>query len=73
MLLIAAAVALASVPAPPSSPTSATAQATATIRIVEAVRISFAARDNLGAPPARDSVIRASDGTVRSAKLVEFQ
>jgi hypothetical protein len=70
MLLIAAA-ALAIV-SPPPSPTSATVQATATIRIVAAVRLKLDAPENPGAPPPRDSLVKASDGTMRPAKLIEF-
>jgi hypothetical protein len=71
MLLIAAA-ALATASTPPVG-TSATVQATATIRIVAGVRLKFDAASNPGAPPARNAVIKLSDGTAQPAKLIEFQ
>lgn len=70
MLLIAAA-ALAAIP--PPTPVRAVAQATATIRIVRAVELKFDGSPNEGAPTARDSLLRAMDGTTQHAKLIEFQ
>jgi hypothetical protein len=49
------------------------AQATATIRVVAAVRLKLDGSDNPGAPPARNAVLRSSDGTAQPAKLIEFQ
>jgi hypothetical protein len=73
MIILAAAAALAS-PAPPAAhPVSATARATATIRIIEAVRLKLDGSDNPGAPPVRDAVLRLGDGTMQEAKLIEFQ
>jgi hypothetical protein len=72
VLLFTAAAALAS-SSPAAHPISATAQATATIRVVTAVRISFDAESNPGAQPVRNAVLRFSDGTVTAAKLIEFQ
>ena len=69
-LLVAATLATAQTP---PAPPSASAQATATIRIVTAVRLKFDAAVNPGAPPARDAMLRLSDGTRQSAKLIEFQ
>jgi hypothetical protein len=71
MILLAAAL-LANAPTPPAAP-SATAQATATIRIVTAVRLKLDAAANPGAPPARNTVLRLGDGTAQPAKLIEFQ
>ena len=71
MLLIAAA-ALASV-STPVTPPSATAQATATIRVLAAVRLRLDATVNPGAPDARDAVVRQGDGTAEAARLIEFQ
>jgi len=71
MFLLAAA-ALATAQTPPAAP-SATAQATATIRIVTAVRLKLDAPVNPGAPPAHDAILRLGDGTTRPAKLIEFQ
>ena len=70
MMLLAAALATA---APQAHPTAAVAQATATIRVVAAVRLKLDAPENAGAPRARDSEIRAPDGSVSPAKLIEFQ
>ena len=71
MFLIAAA-ALATAPQMPS-PAAATAQATATIRIVAAVRLKLDGRDNPGAPPARDSMVKDREGRSQPARLIEFQ
>jgi hypothetical protein len=71
MILIAAAL-LATASTPHSAPATA-AQATATIRIVAAVRLKLDAAVNPGAPPARNAVLRLSDGSTQSAKLIEFQ
>jgi hypothetical protein len=73
MVLLAAAAAVLASPPPGGHPVSATVQATATIRIVSAVQIKFDAETNPGAPPARNAVLRSSDGSTRSAKLIEFQ
>jgi len=70
MFLLAAAIAIASTP---SAAPSATVQATATIRVITAARLKLDAAVNPGAPNARDAVLRLSDGTTRSAKLIEFQ
>jgi hypothetical protein len=72
MLLIAAAALLAA-PSDPRSATSAVAQATATIRILSAVQLKLDAPNNPGAPPSRESLIHAADGTIKPAKLIEFQ
>ena len=70
MLLIAAAALAAT---PPPTPVRSVAQATATIRIVRAVELKFDGTPNEGAPPARDSQLRAVDGSAQHAKLIEFQ
>ena len=70
MVLFVAAALLAS--PPPSRPVTAAVQATATIRIVTAVRLTLGA-DNRDAPPARDCAIKLDDGSLRPAKLIEFQ
>jgi len=70
MILLAAA-ALVAASTPSAAP--ATVQATATIRVVQGVRLKFDAATNPGAPPARDAVLRLSDGTSQLAKLIEFQ
>jgi hypothetical protein len=72
LLVTAAATALAS-STPAAHPISATVQATATIRVVTAVRIRFDGQTNPGAPAVRDAVLRSIDGTTAAAKLIEFQ
>jgi len=71
MFLVAAAALVTA--STPSSPTSATVQATATIRILTAVSVKLDASVNPGAPPVRDAVLKLSDGTTQSARLIEFQ
>ena len=71
MFLLIAATALATVQPPPTSASGA--QATATIRVVRAVRLKLDAAVNPGAPDAHDAVLRLSDGTAQPAKLIEFQ
>ena len=71
MFLIAAA-ALAAVSTGTTAP-SVTVQATATIRVLAAVRLKLDAPSNPGAPAARDAVVKLSDGTFQSARLIEFQ
>jgi hypothetical protein len=68
LLLAAAAVAIA----PPTYPHRAVVQATATIRVVAAVRLKLDGSDNRDAPSARDSLVKAPDGTSQPAKLIEF-
>ena len=72
MFLLVAAAALATVQPPPAAPASS-AQATATIRVVRAVRLKLDAAVNPGAPDAHNAVLRLSDGTARPAKLIEFE
>ena len=71
-MFLLAAIALATAQTPPAAP-SATAQATATIRIVTAVRLKLDAAVNPGAPSARNAVLQLGDGTRQPAKLIEFQ
>jgi hypothetical protein len=70
VLLFAAALATASTPA--QAP-SISAQATATIRVIAAVRLRLDGSTNTGAPPVRNAVLRLADGTSRPARLIEFQ
>jgi hypothetical protein len=56
-----------------SHPVTASAQATATIRIVTAVRLKLDGSENRDAPPVRNVVLRTSDGVTHPAKLIEFQ
>jgi hypothetical protein len=65
---------LALVATPPHPrPVAATVQATATIRIVTAVRLKLDSSTNEDAPPLRDTQVRLSDGSFEPAKLIEFQ
>jgi hypothetical protein len=73
MLIVAAALATASMPNMATSRTSASVQSTATIRVVQGVQLKLDAAVNPGAPPARDAVLRLSDGTTQPARLIEFQ
>jgi hypothetical protein len=70
-MVIFAAAALASL-SPSVRPPLLTAQATATIRVIRGVQLKFGAA-NSDAPPARDSVVKAVDGSTQRAKLIEFQ
>ena len=70
MLLVAAA---ALVTAPPQSRVSASVQATATIRVVSGVTLKLDGSPNPGAPPAREIVLKAADGTRQPVKIIEFQ
>jgi len=70
MVLIAAATLVA---ATPQARPFAVAQATATIRVVSAVRLKLDAPTNADAPRSRDSLVRTIDGSTQPAKLIEFQ
>lgn len=69
VLLVAAAL----VTAPPEQPASVVAQVTATIRVVAGIQLKLDGSPNPDAPSARDSVVKANDGTNQPAKLIEFQ
>jgi hypothetical protein len=69
MLLLAAAL----MASPPPPPTPAVAQATATDRVISAVRVRFDGSHNADAPGPRPAQVRSPDGTVQAAKLIEFQ
>ena len=70
IMVVLAAAALASLPA--QAPVRASAQATATIRVIRGVELKLG-RDNPGAPPARDHVLKTADGSSQHANLIEFQ
>jgi hypothetical protein len=72
VMIVLAAAALVTLP-PQPKPVGAVAQATATIRIVAAVQLKLDGSPNAGAPPPRNSVITASDGSRQRVKLIEFQ
>ena len=73
VLLVAAAVALASPQAPPSAPVGVSAQAQVTIRIISGVRLHFGdERANEEGLMPRDAIIRSAGGD-QPAKLIEFQ
>jgi len=71
MVLFAAAILATELPQ--SRPVAAVVQATATIRVVAAVRLRLDLDTNPGAPRARDSLVRSSDGSSQPARLIEFQ
>jgi hypothetical protein len=73
MLFLAAAAALLAPPPPTGGhPVSATAQATATIRVISAVRVKLG-EANPDLPQPRIAVLRSRDGSTESVKLIEFQ
>lgn len=73
MLLIAAAAAVLSTAPAMQSPAAASAPATATIRIVTAVRLKLDGSENPGIPKARDSIFRDANGADQHARVIEFQ
>lgn len=71
MLFIAAAVAVSLPSTPPTI--RASVQATATIRVISGVRLSFGAELNdADVPRARDSFVKTGEAQ-QPAKLIEFQ
>lgn len=70
MLLLAAATL---VTAPPPPRVSASVQATATIRVVSGVTLKLDGSPNPDAPPAREIVLKAADGSTQPMKVIEFQ
>lgn len=70
--LIATAAAATAAPPQESRPAPVVAQASATVRIISGVRISFDSPDNPDAPPAHDSTV-TTDGTQKPARLIEFE
>jgi hypothetical protein len=70
MLLLAAVVLAA---APPSRPASAAAQATASVQVISGVQLKLDGLLNNDAPPPRRTRLRAADGVIQPAKLIEFQ
>jgi hypothetical protein len=66
-------VAAALVTKAPEPRVSAIVQATATIRVISGATLKLDGSANVGAPPPRDSIIKAGDGTRQPAKLIEFQ
>jgi hypothetical protein len=73
ILLAAAAAASFSAPPAPSNRAAAVVQATAIIRVISGVQVKFGAPSNPGAPPPRETAVKAADGTIHPAKLIEFQ
>lgn len=70
MMLLAAVAAIAQ-PGPQAP--LALAQATASIRVVAAVRLKLDAYENTGAPRAHQVLIKNADGSSQAARLIEFQ
>lgn len=73
MLLVAAAAAAAIAAPPDPVRFTATVQATATIRVIQAVVLKLDGSVNPGAPPPREVVVRAADGSEQHVKVIEFQ
>ena len=73
MLVFALASAALSAAPPAPHSASATAQATATIRIVSAVRLKLDGSENPDAPPVRSTLLKLADGASQPVKLIEFQ
>ena len=75
MLLIAAAAILSPVPQAPTTMMTAGAsvQATATIRVISGVRVSFSAeQSDTDVPKPRQTLVKTGDSQ-QPAKLIEFQ
>jgi hypothetical protein len=73
MLLLAAAAVAATAAPPAPLRLTATVQATATIRVIQAVVLKLDGSANAGAPPPREVVVRAADGSEQRVKVIEFQ
>lgn len=73
MVLLAAAAAAAATQTLTFHPVAASVQATATIRVVQGVALKLDGSINANAPTPRSTVLRLSDGSTQSAKLIEFQ
>lgn len=71
MLLLATLAVLAATEPPPGG-TAPERQARATVRILRPVRISLGEEDASGEATVRRTRIRASDGSLQQAVLVEF-
>jgi hypothetical protein len=71
MILLFAAALATSMPQPGGF--SATAQATATIRVVAAVRLKLDGSANPDAPAPREAAVHSKDGTTQTVKVIEFQ
>jgi hypothetical protein len=69
MIWLVALLAISSAPASlPAPPTAARVEATATVRILSAARLTLDGSPNPGLPAARDSIVR-DQGVDRPAKL----
>ncbi|QIK78718.1 hypothetical protein G7077_07235 [Sphingomonas piscis] len=72
-MLLALTAATAAAPAQTPSSARARVQATATIRIVQAVRFRVGADRSMEGAAVRDGSVRDSDGRRQPAKLVELE
>ena len=70
-MLFLAAAAIAS--APPQPRFTAAVQATATIRVIQGVVLKLDGSANAEAPPPREMVLQAADGSEQRVKVIEFQ
>lgn len=57
----------------PQTGLTATVQATATIRVVQAVAVKLDGSPNVDAPPPRDTLVTMADGTRQPVKAIDFQ
>jgi hypothetical protein len=74
LLLTAAAIAASAPSTAPSASVGAAAQATATIRVISGVRLSFSGeQQDVDIPRPRQTVITTADAQQQPAKLIEFE
>ena len=75
MSLLVALAAAAAVPTdqPTARPAPGFARATATIRILSGTTIRFSEVERTAPDTLRETRVRASDGSIRTARVVEFQ
>jgi hypothetical protein len=74
MLLVVAAAIVASAPPPTRTSIGASVRATATIRVISGVRLSFGDEQNdADVPRPRQTTIHTADAQHQQARLIEFQ
>ena len=73
MLLLSVALAAASMADQPPPRSGVSVQATASIRILAAVRLKLDGSANPHAPPARESLVHNRDGSRERARVIDFQ
>ena len=74
LLVVAAAIAASPPPAVPTRNAGASVQATATVRIISGVRLSFGAvQSDTGVPRPRQTVVHTADAQEQPVTLFEFE